>query len=689
MSIWGKLFSGGTRVLSSKTYEPALIRIRAGQPKNAVETAIAQAAKSIEQVLNLRPYDVQILGALAMADQKIVEMQTGEGKTLTAVMAAFAMVQAFGRVHILTANDYLATRDAAWMGPVYQQLGLTVAALTQKIPPEARCLAYKADVLYATANEVGFDYLRDGLVMQPEERVGGTFQSCLIDEADSILIDESRIPLVIAGGAAPLAGMVHKLAMLAPHLQMGRHFTFDEYRRNVLLTAEGAQAIEQAIGCRNLYAHEHQRTLEAAVNSIHAQVLLHRDVDYLVRNSAIELVDEFKGRVALNRRWPAALQTAIEAKEGVPLQKQGRILGQITLQSLISMYPVKCGMTGTAATQAEEFSKVYKLDVITIPTNKPMIRQDHRDVRFRLKREKENAITEEIVKCHELGRPVLVGTASVAESERLSMMVTSRGVPHAVLNARQDEAEAQIIASAGKLGAVTISTNMAGRGTDIELWPGVAELGGLCVIGTNRHEARRIDNQLRGRAGRQGDPGESRFFISYEDELMQRYGLGADHDVDHIQRIIEGQNLNARTILWKYEGLTEYQRQQFREWRDSVLEGASEEPQRRRLTLEKIDEAWSDYLAQVTGLREGIQWVSWAGKDPLNEYLHRVTDFFADMPEWVESEVDRRLAEPEVQEEPLFDRGSTWVYLVEDQPWGTLGARAFRGLMRLIGLKAS
>ena len=686
MSIWGKLFPSATNALSSKTYEPALLRIRGGKPKTAVETAIAQAATSIENVLKMRPYDVQILGALAMADRKIVEMQTGEGKTLTAVMAAFAMVQAFGAVHVLTANDYLATRDAAWMGPVYEQLGLKVASLTQKMEPAERRNAYAADVLYATANEVGFDYLRDGLVLHPSERVCRTFHSCLIDEADSILIDEARIPLVIAGGAAPMAGMVQKLAELAPQLRMNFHFTLDEFRRNVLLTADGAAAIELAIGCPNLYAHEHHRTLEAAVNAIQAQVLLRRDVDYLVRDSAVELVDEFKGRVAQNRRWPAALQTAIEAKEAVPLQKQGRILGQITLQSLMGLYPVKCGMTGTAATQADELRKVYKLEVVVIPTNKPMIRVDQPDVRFRNKLAKEQAITEEIVRAQAVGRPVLVGTASVAESERLSAMVGARGVPHVVLNARQDEHEAQIVAAAGQRGAVTISTNMAGRGTDIQLWPGVAELGGLYVIGANRHEARRIDNQLRGRAGRQGDPGESRFLVSFEDDLMQRYRLGADHDMEHLQRVVEGQNLAARTILWKYEGLTEYHRQQFREWRDSVLEG-DEEPARRQLTLEKIDEAWSEYLGQVTGLREGIHWVSYAGRDPLNEYLHQVTDYFERMPDWVENEVDRRLADPDKHEEPLCDRGSTWVYLVNDQPWGTLSERAFRGLMRLAGVK--
>lgn len=687
MSFWQKLFPLAGRLPAANKYQTALERIRAGKPENPAESAIAQAAKAAEDVLRQRPYDVQILGALAMVDQKIAEMQTGEGKTLAAVLAAFAMVQAVGAVHVLTANDYLASRDAAWMGPVFRQLGLKVAALTQKMSPAERREAYQADVVYATANEVGFDYLRDGLVLEPAERVGGHFVSCLIDEADSILIDEARIPLVIAGGAEPPAGIVHQLADLAPQLQFGRDFTFDEYQRNVLLTQEGAERIEHSIGCHNLYAHQHHRVLEAAVNAIHAQTLLRRDVDYLVRGNAIELVDEFKGRVAQNRRWPAALQTAIEAKEGVPLRKQGRILGQITLQSLINMYPVRCGMTGTAATQADEFRKVYGLEVVVIPTNRPAIRRDHADVRFTSKWEKEQALLEEIARFAQTGRPVLVGTASVGESERLSALVAARGIAHQVLNARQDAAEAQVVAAAGELGAVTISTNMAGRGTDIVLGQGVAELGGLYVIGTNRHESRRIDNQLRGRAGRQGDPGDSRFFISYEDDLMQRYKLGADRDVEHLQRVVEGQNLDARTLLWKYEGVTEGHRREFREWRDGVLDGDMA-PREKRLMLEKIDEAWSDYLAQVTALREGIHWVSWGGKNPLNEYLLTVTDLFDGLYGWVEKEVERRMEEPDVVEEPLFDRGSTWVYLVDDQTWGSMSQRAFRGLMQLLGLKA-
>ncbi len=686
MSFWEKLFPFARRVPAAKNPQSALERIRAGKPDNSAERAIAQAAKAAEDVLRQRPYDVQILGALAMVDQKIAEMQTGEGKTLAAVLAAFAMVQAFGAVHVLTANDYLASRDAAWMGPVYQRLGLKVAALTQKMSPAERQEAYQADVLYATANEVGFDYLRDGLALQPVERVSGKFVSCLIDEADSILIDEARIPLVIAGGAEPLADVVHRLAAFAPQLQFGRDFTFDDYQRNVLLTQEGAARIEQSIGCPNLYAHQHNRVLEAAVNAIHAQTLLRRDVDYLVRDNAIELVDEFKGRVAQNRRWPAPLQTAIEAKEGVPLQKQGRVLGQITLQSLINMYPVRCGMTGTAATQADEFRKVYGLEVVVIPTNRPAIRRDHSDVRFQSKWEKEQALVEEIARFAKTNRPILVGTGSVAESERLSALVAARSIPHQVLNARQDEAEAHIIAAAGERGAVTISTNMAGRGTDIVLGPGVAELGGLYVIGTNRHESRRIDNQLRGRAGRQGDPGDSRFFVSYEDDLMQRYKLGADRDVEHLQRVVEGQNLDARTLLWKYEGVTEGHRREFREWRDGVLDG-DVAPREKRLILEKIDEAWSDYLAQVTALREGMHWVSWAGKNPLNEYLLTVTELFDGLYGWVEKEVERRMEDPDVEEEPLFDRGSTWVYLVDDQTWGSMSLRAFRGLMRLLGMK--
>ena len=489
------------------------------------EEAFALAAAVSERVLCLRPHDVQILGALAMAEGKIAEMQTGEGKTLAAVMAVYDLARSGARVHVLTANDYLAQRDAEWMGPVYRFLGLSVGFVTQSMSPEERREAYGASVTYATPNEVGFDFLRDQLALSADELTLPAFEAVLVDEADSILIDEARIPLVIAGGHAEAEGLAETMARLAREMIPGRDFHLDRHERNVSLTDRGIARTERAAGAQNLFEADGVEALGAIEAALHARMLLRRDVDYIVRGGAIELVDEFKGRVAENRRWPAGLQTALEAKEGLRLRAQGRILGTITLQALIRLYPVRCGMTGTAATEAQEFREFYEMEVVEIPTDRPVIREDRDDFVFQHRRAKERSVLRAIAETHALGRPVLVGTASVAESERLSAMVAEAGIAHRVLNARQDAEEARIVAGAGQRGAVTISTNMAGRGTDIVLGEGVAALGGLHVIGTNRHESRRIDHQLRGRAGRQGDPGSSQFFVSLEDDLLVRFGI--------------------------------------------------------------------------------------------------------------------------------------------------------------------
>ena len=397
-----------------------------------------------------------------------------------------------------------------------------------RVRSDDRRRAYACDITYATANEIGFDLLRDGLALDPREQVQRPFATAVIDEADSILIDEARIPLVIAGGETGERPLAYQVDRITRFFRRGRHFTLDEYARNIALTDAGIRAIETSFGCGNLFEEQNLALLTAVQDSIHAHALLRRDVDYLVKDGAIESVDEFKGRIAENRRWPAGLHTAIEAKEGLALKTQGRILGSITLQNLISLYPMVCGMTGTAATQAEELRLVYGLDVEVIPTNRPMIRADLPDRVYARKFDKERAVLQEIRRLHASGQPVLVGTRSVEESERLSARLSD--IPHQVLNARHEEQEAGMIARAGLPGAVTISTNMAGRGTDIQLGPGVAELGGLHVIGTNRHESRRIDNQLRGRAGRQGDPGSSEFFISFEDDLLVKYGAESEDD---------------------------------------------------------------------------------------------------------------------------------------------------------------
>lgn len=475
-----------------------------------VET-FALAAVIAERVLGLHLFDVQILGALALKRGEIAEMQTGEGKTVAAVPAVIWYAIKRRGVHVLTANDYLARRDAKWMGGIYDWFGLSVGHISQDMPAERRRAAYLSDVTYATANEVGFDHLRDGLARGADELVQRPFAFAVIDEADSILIDEARIPLVIAGGVPEDSALAYRVDSLVAGLRLHVHFSLDEFARNVQLTDSGIACVERALGCGSLFEAQNLRILTAVQDALHARALLRRNVDYVVKEGSIELVDEFKGRIAQNHRWPAGLQSAIEAKERVRLKTQGRILGSITVQSLAGMYERICGMTGTAATQASEFWKVYKLPVTVIPTNRPVIRKDLADVVYADKEARNRALAEEIRKVHETGRPILVGTASVEESEALSRRLQFLGIPHSVLNARNDEAEAEIVAGAGALGAVTVSTNMAGRGTDILLGGNpptdrdqVVALGGLYVIGTTRHEARRIDNQLRGRAGRQG-----------------------------------------------------------------------------------------------------------------------------------------------------------------------------------------
>jgi preprotein translocase subunit SecA len=641
----------------------------------------ALCAVVAERVLGLHMFDVQLQGALALASGKITEMQTGEGKTLAAVPAIAWYAREGKGVHVMTVNDYLARRDAQWMGGIYEFLGLSVACVQQGMGIEERRNAYACDITYATANEIGFDLLRDGLALHAREQVHGPFATAVIDEADSILIDEARIPLVIAGGAAGQDVLANQVDRVTRHFRRGRHFTLDEYSRNVALTDSGIRAVETSFGCGNLFEEQNLALLTAVQDSLHAHELLRRDVDYLVKDGAIESVDEFKGRIAENRRWPAGLHTAIEAKEGLVLKTQGRILGSITLQNLISMYPQVCGMTGTAETQAAEFRLVYGLEVEVIPTNRPIIRNDLPDRLYANKRDKERAVIAEIQRLHSSGRPVLVGTRSVEESERLSARLN--GIPHQVLNARHEEQEAAMIAHAGELGAVTISTNMAGRGTDIKLGPGVAQLGGLHVIGTNRHESRRIDNQLRGRAGRQGDPGSSEFFVSLQDDLLVKYG-GESQDIESVQRIAEGQNLEIRRFLHKYESVIEGQRQKIQQLRQAVLSGekSCSSDLERLISLRTIDDLWADYLNTITDLREGVQWLSWGGRDPLHEYLTSVHALFTQLEEEIDSELGTRLTEAEASGLDPSERGATWTYLTTDQPFGTATERIMRGLTR-------
>ncbi|MGD2148737.1 MAG: accessory Sec system translocase SecA2, partial [Anaerolineae bacterium] len=626
-------------------------------------------------------------------------------------------------VHVVTFNDYLARRDAEWMGPVYRFLGLSVAFILQRTRPADRRRAYQADITYLTAKEAGFDFLRDGLAYDLSDLVQRPFHMAVVDEADSVLIDEARVPLVIAGAMGPQQGQHQWMRSVVERLEPGLHFATDEQRRNVHLTEEGASRAEELLGSGNLYAPDNLELLTELNLALHAEALMRRDVDYIVRRDRVEIVDDFTGRVIDDRHWPDGLQAAVEAKEGVRGSEQGRVMGSITLQHFLGQYPRLSGMTATAEPAAEELRDFYGLELLVVPPNRACVRVDHPDVVFTHREAKRRAVVAEIDRVHLTARPVLVGTLTVEESERLAADLQAAGIDCSVLNARRDDQEAQIVAEAGAPGAVTISTNMAGRGTDIRLggaggedYEQVAALGGLYVIGTNRHESRRIDDQLRGRAGRQGDPGSSRFFISLEDELLVRYGI--DHlmperwrpapqakpvdnrvlrrEIDRAQRITEGQNHDIRHNLWRYAHFIEQQRWIVKERRRQVLERAApcvlqdcvpaayerarlalgEErlhDLERRLTLHAIDACWSEHLATVTEIRDSIHLVEVGGLSPLTEFQkHAVASFDRVLdcidPRVVDGFNSLEITADGVDVDKLGLRGpsSTWTYLVGD-----------------------
>lgn len=657
----------------------------AGARASTLPDVIAVTAVTASRVLGIDMHDEQIQAALALAEGQIVEMQTGEGKTLAAVPAVVWLARHHQGVHVLTANEYLARRDADWMRGIYERLGLTVASVGQAASTTDRRAAYQADITYATANEVGFDYLRDGLAYEASELVHRPLSdvAVVIDEADSILIDEARIPLVIAGGSADQTTLPVAADLVVRLLRRGADFTIENAGANVGLTPGGVLQVERALRIDNLFDATHLAAHTAVQDALHAHVLLRKDVDYVVQDGAVLSVDEIKGRIVSERRWPAGLQTALECKEGVGMRTQGRVLGSVTVENLIGQYARVCGMTGTASTQARELREIYGLPVIPIPTHRPMIRIDHPDRIFATIADKDAAVVDEIRQVHDTGRPVLVGTASVEESERLSRRL--HDIPHHVLNARHEAQEAAIIARAGERGTVTISTNMAGRGVDIVLGKGVAELGGLHIIGTNRHHSRRIDHQLRGRAGRQGDPGSSQFFVSRQDALFVKHAEGDPNaDVDQLQRMAEGQNLDARVFLQKYERVVEAQRLSMRERREAILLApASEMSDRdRRVTLETLDELWADYLSATAELRSGTPWLSYAGKDPHASYIREVHDMFERMTESIDEEVEARLASAPADDSTPRQRGATWTYLTTDEPFGPLTERVMRQLIK-------
>ncbi|MBM7591471.1 preprotein translocase subunit SecA [Brevibacillus fulvus] len=555
--------------------------------------AFAVVRESSKRVLGMRHFDVQLIGGMVLQEGRIAEMKTGEGKTLVATLATYLNALQGKGVHVVTVNEYLAERDSKIMGELYNFLGLTVGLNKHGLSAEEKRAAYQCDITYGTNNEFGFDYLRDNMVLYKEQMVQRPLYFAIIDEVDSILIDEARTPLIISGSANRSTELYYICAHFVKRLEAETDYTIDEKLKIVSLTDEGVSKVEKAFNIDNLYDTAHLTLNHHITSALKAQVLFKKDVDYVVQNGEVIIVDEFTGRLMVGRRYSDGLHQAIEAKEGLKVQSESMTLATITLQNYFRMYKKLAGMTGTAKTEEEEFKKIYGLDVVVIPTNRPVIRQDLPDLIYKTEAAKYRAVVQDIVERHKKGQPVLVGTISIENSERLSQMLKQKGVPHNVLNAKHHEREAEIVARAGQYGAVTIATNMAGRGTDIQLGEGVAELGGLHILGTERHESRRIDNQLRGRAGRQGDPGSSQFFLSLQDELMRRFGaenimnmmdrLGMEEDmpiesrlvsraVESAQKRVEGSNFDARKVVLQYDDVMNQQREVIYKQRRHVLE---------------------------------------------------------------------------------------------------------------------
>ncbi len=556
--------------------------------------AFAVVREAGKRVLNMRHYDVQLIGGIVLHQGKIAEMKTGEGKTLVATLPVYLNALTGRGVHVVTVNDYLAKRDSQWMGKLYNFLGLSTGVIVHGLDDDERKAAYAADITYGTNNEFGFDFLRDNMKYSLEDMVQREFYYAIVDEVDSILIDEARTPLIISGPSEDSTDLYYRVNSVIPSLKKDTHFTVDEKARTASLTDEGVVLVEKMLGVDNLYDPVNTEILHHVQQALKAHALFKKDVDYIVKDGEVIIVDEFTGRIMPGRRYSDGLHQALEAKEGVKIESENQTLASITFQNFFRMYEKLAGMTGTADTEAAEFKKIYDLDVVVIPTDKPMIRIDHPDVVFRTIEEKFNAAAKEIKELHKKGQPVLVGTTSVEDSERLSGILKKMGVPHEVLNAKYHEREAEIVAHAGEKGRVTIATNMAGRGTDIVLGEGVAELGGLHILGTERHESRRIDNQLRGRAGRQGDPGSSRFYLALEDDLlrifgseriaglMDKMGMEPGEPIEHsmlskaienAQRKVEAHNFEIRKHLLEYDDVMNKQREVIYSQRKQIMKG--------------------------------------------------------------------------------------------------------------------
>ncbi|MFD0821596.1 accessory Sec system translocase SecA2 [Micromonospora zhanjiangensis] len=675
----------------------------AGRAEDYTEIC-AVGREAARRGLDQRPYDVQLLGAMSLLAGKVAEMATGEGKTLTATIAAYGHVRhGNGPVHVLTVNDYLARRDAQWMEPVYTLLGLTVGWVTEASTPEERREAYAKDVTYVSVSEAGFDFLRDQLVTDLDQRVQRGLATAIVDEADSILIDEARVPMVLAGAVPGEQDPVHAAAALVRGLRAGRDYEVAEDGRSAAFTAAGLANMEAKLGGIDLYDTEHVEQLSAVNVALHAHALLHRDIDYIVRDGTVELIDEMRGRVAQRRRWPDGLQAAVEAKEGLNATAEGEVLGTVTVQAYVALYRTVCGMTATAVLIGDQLREFFGLEVAVIPPNTPCVRVDDPDRIYATRAEKEEALIDEIKRCHEAGRP-------------------AAGVPCVVLNAKNDDEEAAIIAEAGAYGAVTVSTQMAGRGVDIRLGGSdesdrdrVVELGGLMVMGSGRHDSRRIDNQLRGRAGRQGDPGGSVFFVSLEDNLVTRHALDAvppsprmnadglvtdeqvDFAVEHAQRVAEGVNHEIHRNTWRYNVVIEQQRKALAERRERLLTSEvaalmlmDRLPEKtedmdedilsraaRSIALYHLDRLWAEHLAELSEVREGVHLRALGRLDPLDEFHRSAVPAFNALIPAIEERTVATFEETEFDddwepdESSLVRPSATWTYLVHDNPFGS------------------
>ena len=636
--------------LAAKTVEYKE-RLDKGEPvDDLLPEAFAVIREAARRVLGERHYDVQLVGGVILHQGNIAEMKTGEGKTLASTLPVYLNGLTGKGVHLVTVNDYLAARDAEWMGEVYKFLGMSCGKIVHGLRDEERRKAYGADITYGTNNEFGFDYLRDNMKFELSDFCQRGFNYAIVDEVDSILIDEARTPLIISGPADISTELYKNVNRIIHKFKKDDHYQVDEKSRQVSLTDDGIAQGEKLLEVENLYDPTSIEKLHHLNQALKAHVIFKRDVDYIVTNGQVVIVDEFTGRTMEGRRYSDGLHQALEAKERVTIEKENQTLASITFQNYFRMYEKLAGMTGTADTEAPEFKKIYDLDVVVMPTNQPMVRDDYADVIYKNEVAKYRAVIQEIMSMHEAGRPVLVGTVSIDVSEKISRMLKKEKVEHDVLNAKQHDHEAEIIATAGQLGKVTIATNMAGRGTDIKLGEGVIAAGGLHILGTSRHESRRIDNQLRGRSGRQGDPGSSRFFLSLEDDLLRIFGsgkiggimdkLGMEEDepiehnmisraIENAQKKVEGHNFDIRKHLLEYDDVMNKQREVIYQQRHEVLEGEN--------ISEVVQDMLEDLAEGVAGefYQERVDSIEWDWEG----FKTRMGEIFHNTPDWPEVEL--------------------------------------------------